>query len=124
MKRILIVDDEPTILASLPRALQVMCDFKGEISTAESGREAIFKTRQCPYDLCFIDVKLPDISGFIVMKSIREIYPDANIVLMSASHVWSHMNKIIGDRDAFFIGKPFNFLQIRDILKNALGGER
>lgn len=123
MKRILIVDDELSILSGLSKALPELCGFSGEIRTVVNGREAIHEVSHCFYDMCFLDIKLPDINGFDVMKDIKYISPGTNIIFMSASLLQDDMKNVIEKGEAFFIDKPFNFSQIRHVIKAAIEGK-
>ena len=122
MKRILIVDDELAILTGLSKALRELCGFPGEIRTVVNGREAIYEVSHCFYEMCFLDIKLPDINGFDVMKDINYISPETNIILMSASLLQDEMRSVIEKEGAFFIDKPFNFSKIRHLIKAAMEG--
>ncbi len=122
MKRILIVDDEETILAGLSKSLNELCDFQGDIRTVANGRDALLETCLNFYDLCFLDVVLPDISGFSVLHHIRKNSPETSIVLMSACYTHNNIDILLKNGEAYFIEKPFNFIQIKDIVIRALEG--
>ena len=68
MKKILIVDDEVAILSGLSRTVRDLCGFHDEVRTVVNGREAIYETGCCFYDICFLDISLPDINGLLVKK--------------------------------------------------------
>lgn len=124
MKKALIVDDELAVLTGLSKALRDLCGFLGEIRTVVNGREAVHEASHCFYDLCFLDIKLPDINGFDVMKDIHYVSPETNIMLMSASHILDNLRKVIDNGEAFYIDKPFNFSRIKYIMKAALDGKQ
>jgi len=68
-KKILIVDDEPSIVAPL----QFLMERNGyRVSVAGSGEEALEKIERDPPDLVLLDVMLPGLSGFDVCRMIRE----------------------------------------------------
>ncbi len=122
MRKVLIADDEITILSGLSKALYQLCDFQGDVSTAANGREAVREIGRCFHDICFLDIKLPDISGLDVMRHIDEISPETNVILMSAGYLQHDLNKTI--KEAFhYIDKPFDFPQIKNIMKQALEGD-
>ncbi len=60
MRKILIVDDDPSILRSLRRVLE---RNKYEVETAGDAKEALDKLKSNHYDLAVIDVVLPDMKG-------------------------------------------------------------
>ncbi len=79
-KRILIVDDDKTILTSFSEILQ----SKGySIDTAESGNEAIVKTDKQFFNLVLLDIKLPDIEGIDLLNSIKETSPKMVKIVVS-----------------------------------------
>ena len=67
-RRILAVDDDPQLLALLQEILYA--DGYTNILTAVSGREALALMREKP-ELILLDVMLPDMSGFELMRSVR-----------------------------------------------------
>jgi two-component system NtrC family sensor kinase len=105
-KRILIVDDEPTIV----NLVQKIIAAEGhQVETATSGREALAKLNQHPYDLIFCDMKMPDLSG-------RDLYHEVNRLNQALARrmVFVTGDVISHDTRAFFeqtgcvvIEKPF-----------------
>ena len=65
---ILIVDDDPDML----QLLQFTMQFAGyDVSTTDSGEDAIEKVRHDKYDLMILDLMMPDISGFDVLEALQ-----------------------------------------------------
>jgi CheY-like chemotaxis protein len=118
MKRILIVDDEQLILYGLSKTLHGLA----EVKTVTTGREALLEVRSSFYDLCFLDMYLPDMSGLDVMKRVREISPETRVVIMTASHVSEDVRQAVEAAADFFIAKPFKLPQIKGIAKRLLEG--
>lgn len=117
--RILVVDDESSFLHGLTRALRRVCHFEGEIQTAENGREAIHEISGSHYDVCFLDINLPDISGIDVLKRIANVSPSTRVIIMTASEIDDAMKRAI-ERDAImFLQKPIEL----DDIKAFLSGE-
>ncbi|MFC7885571.1 response regulator transcription factor [Streptomyces sp. NPDC057376] len=66
--RLLVVDDEPTVRDLLPAALR----YAGfDVDVAADGREALETAARRPPDLVLLDVMLPDIDGFEVIRRLR-----------------------------------------------------
>ncbi len=120
--RILIIDDEPFILSQMSAALYNVCDFRGEVKTVENGKDAIKEIGHYFYNICFLDINLPDINGLDVMKKINEKSPETKIVIMTASLVTTDMKKTIEKEASLFIEKPFDIYQIKAFVKRVLGG--
>jgi DNA-binding response OmpR family regulator len=59
-KNILVIDDDKSILRTFTRILQ---KSGYEIDVAETGKEAIEKSKKKNYDLALIDIRLPDMEG-------------------------------------------------------------
>ena len=79
--RILIVDDEKNIRASLSRFF----DLNGhQVETAENGREAFESVRRNSFDCILLDLKLPDADGIEILSRIRELDPFVPVILLTA----------------------------------------
>jgi DNA-binding response OmpR family regulator len=81
MYRILVVDDEPSILHSLAillRSNEYLVDVAG------TGNAAIKKGNQEKYDVLIVDLSLPDMHGFEVIEKLREQNPQIIPMLMTA----------------------------------------
>jgi len=117
-RKILIVDDEELILSGLSKCL---ANDNTDIKTVSNGTDALQEISSYPYDLCFLDVFLPDMNGIEVMKKIRVLSPATKVVIMTAHDVNGDMSKDIKDNSFNFIGKPFDLSQVMAITELALG---
>ena len=78
---ILVIDDEYGMREGVRRILEQ----KGHrIATAECGREGIEKGCAKEFDLYLIDLKMPDVEGPTVLRRIREQFPEALCIIMTA----------------------------------------
>jgi DNA-binding NarL/FixJ family response regulator len=79
--RILIVDDHPVVLSGCRSLFAADTSVKiDEASDAKSGQRAYFQKKP---DVTIIDINLPDVSGFELMRRIRKDDPDAKIIMFS-----------------------------------------
>lgn len=117
-KKILVVDDDELILSGLSECLT---SKNTAIKTVSNGSDALKEISIYPYELCFLDISLPDINGIEVMKKIKALSPATKVVIMTAHHVNDDMRKEIQDSSFNFIGKPFDFSQVKAITEFALG---
>jgi DNA-binding NarL/FixJ family response regulator len=82
--RILIVDDHPVVLSGCRSLFAGDSSVKiDDASDAKSGHRAYVHRRP---DVTIIDINLPDVSGFELMRRIRKDDPDARIIMFSMNH--------------------------------------
>jgi len=79
-KRILVVDDEKIILATLSWSLG---NQGYEVDTAGSGEEGLVKLQQGSYNLLISDLLMDGISGIELLKSAKAINPDMAVCLIT-----------------------------------------
>lgn len=104
--RILCVDDEPNIVASLKRL------FRGsgyQVTTATSGAQAIAHLEQEPVDLVFSDMRMPGMSGAQLLEQIRERWPKTTRVLLTGyADIGSTIAAINSGEVYRYITKPWD----------------
>ena len=103
--RVLVVDDDPDIAEAVTAVVSVSWP-DAEIIEAADGRAAIEHVRNRQPDIIVLDVGLPDMSGFDVMRTIRES-SEVPIVMLTARD--GHMDKVEGLEFGAddYITKPF-----------------
>jgi len=113
--RILIVDDNPLILMSMSRFFKKIALVKA-VSTAEEALDAITEQH---YDLCFLDVNLPGMTGLDAMKIINELSPNTKVAIMTGNLLNETMKKQVDDYAYTFIDKPFALSDIEGVFERA-----
>ncbi len=106
-KKILIVDDEPNIVASL----EYLMKKEGyEIAVATDGDAALSMAEQFHPDLMLLDVTMPKKSGFDVCETLRADagFNDVRIVMLSAKCRDSDIAKGTGLGADAYLAKPFS----------------
>ncbi len=68
-KRIIVIDDDKSILRTFTRILQ---KNGYEIDVAETGKEAFDKSKKKCYDLALIDIRLPDMDGTDLLSKMQQ----------------------------------------------------
>ncbi len=81
MKKILIVDDAQNIRVTLKRCLS---SEDNELDVAMNGEEAFAKIMENDYDLVFLDLQLPAMSGIEVLRKLRYEGNHVNVVIITA----------------------------------------
>lgn len=77
---ILVIDDDKSILRTFTRILQ---KSGYEIDVAETGKEAIEKSKNAHYDLALIDIRLPDMDGTDLLVKIQQTMRDAIKIMIT-----------------------------------------
>jgi ATP-dependent Lon protease len=121
MKKILIVDDEDLILLALSAALR---QNGACVKTVSCGKDALAEIDRAFYDLCFLDIHLPDANGLELMKTVREASPATNIVMMSGDTLDDDAKKTMLKTARYFLPKPFDLEQVRSLAHGLLREER
>ena len=85
--RILVVDDDPDILASTALALSAE---GAEVLEAEDGNTAVSIFQASSPDAVVLDMMLPRRSGFLVLEKIREDHPETPVVMVTANQGRRH----------------------------------
>ena len=78
--RLLCVDDESVILDSF-RKILVLDGYS--VDTVESGGEAINLIKDHHYDFCFTDLKMPEMDGVEVTKTVKHLRPDIDVIIIT-----------------------------------------
>lgn len=79
--KILVVDDEPEILAVIQK---ILLDRGFTVDVAQDGLEALKLLEQSSYDLMLSDVKMPHMDGMELLQQVGFLYPDLITVMLSA----------------------------------------
>ena len=119
VKKILIVDDNELIRQSLKR---VFCHYPFEVSLAAKGSDAIADIFSHYYDLCMLDICLPDISGIEVIKHLRSLSPATKIAIMTAPPISDDSKGFVLMEANYFIEKPFSLSEIKTLAHTLIEG--
>jgi DNA-binding NtrC family response regulator len=119
--KVLVVDDEPGALESFRMILEIK-DF--EVSTFANGLEALATAEKTPYDIAFIDLKMPVIGGLDVLKKLKEVSPATEAIIVTAyASEESQANAItLGAME--YLRKPFLMEEIFSLCDRALRKRR
>ncbi|MGD9128337.1 MAG: sigma-54 dependent transcriptional regulator [Planctomycetia bacterium] len=109
----LVIDDEASICFALERYFSK----RGwAVTTVASGTEGVELYRQSPFDVVFLDVRLPDGNGLERLPELRNINPEACVIVITA---FGDLDTVVraAERDAFeYLAKPLDLLQVEELL--------
>ena len=121
MKRILIVEDSPTMRALLNSALEDL-EAPVKITEASSGFEALRYLPREPFDLIVTDINMPDITGLELVSFVKNNDAYRSIPLVIVSTEGAERDRERGlelGADAYLV-KPFEPETLREVVVNLL----
>jgi DNA-binding NtrC family response regulator len=114
-KTVLIVDDDEgvrdTVTAILRREYRIVRASSGEAALPILGREDV--------DLMLLDVQLPGISGFEVLRIVKENYALVEVIMISAVTEVETAVQAMKHGAYHYISKDFDYDQLRSLVRNA-----
>ncbi len=112
---ILVVDDNRLTCWGLEKVISAQNLL---VSTVNNGRDALSEVRNTPFCTVFLDINLPDISGFEVLGEIKKMSPGTKVIMMTADNTDENRKKAMELGAAHFMGKPFSIPEIRQVLQD------
>lgn len=119
MKRILIVEDEKNISKLISDTLSL---GKYETECAFDGEEALEKIQKQNFNLIILDIMLPKLDGFEVMKKVKS--KDIPIIFLSAKNDVSSIVKGLSEGGQDYMTKPFEPLELLARVELRINGEK
>ncbi len=120
-KTILHVDDEPDVLA----LVKVVLEREGyQVVSAESGKDCLDALKKQKVDLILLDIMMPKMSGWEVLKKVKKDYPKVKVVFLTVVKINEKMlADLIKDGLTDYIQKPCSNVEMVARVKKALGNE-
>lgn len=113
MKKVLVVDDTKNIRMLLEKTMQ-MEGFA--VETASTGSEGLDKIRANSYDLIFLDIKLPEVSGTEVLRKIRAENINTPVIIITAYPTVKNAVDCVQLGAITYLQKPFTADRLKNIL--------
>lgn len=115
--RILVVDDEDALRTVLSSELE------GEgyqVASAGDGQEAINILQTREFDLILLDIKMPNVDGFEVLKFVKERHPKTKVVMLTGFADLKNAieSKKLGAED--FVSKPYDLVDLLTTVERVL----
>ncbi|HXG54432.1 MAG TPA: sigma-54 dependent transcriptional regulator [Vicinamibacterales bacterium] len=114
-KTILICDDDQGMRDTLSAILKR--DYR--VLTVSSGEAALVLLREADVDLILLDVRLPGISGFDVLRIVRENYGLVECIMISAINEVETAVQAMKHGAYHYITKEFDYDELRSLVRNA-----
>lgn len=113
--RILVVDDEKSISKLLTR---VLTKTGHKVDTAPDGREALAKLQDNVYDIVFLDIKIPEMSGQAIYAWIKRNQPSLlrRTVILTGDTLNAETIDFLEQERAVRLFKPFQLVELRNVM--------
>jgi two-component system nitrogen regulation response regulator GlnG len=119
--RILVADDEDGVRWVLEKGLR---DAGYDVTAARDGSAALRHAEAEPYDLIFVDVRMPGLDGLSVLSRLRSTRPDALVIVMTAHGTMETAIQAM-QRGAYdYLAKPFDVDEVLLLAERALTARR
>jgi len=113
---VLIVDDDE----SLCKSMSMILKRKGyEVATAMEGKAAIELVTERPFDMVFMDIKMPVMDGVEAHRRIKDIRPDAVVMMMTAFSVEDMVKQALREGAYGIMYKPLDMAQVIGMVERA-----
>lgn len=114
MKKLLIVDDEPSVLAFTTKVAE---SLHYEVLRAKDGLEALLAYSDAPgIDALITDIRMPGVDGFQLAASLRKPNPGLPVLFISGySELWN-ASGLESHPGTHFLAKPFSPQQLGSAL--------
>ena len=115
--RVLVVDDEEALRTVLGSELS----GEGyEVNTASDGDEAISMVQNKKFDLLLLDIKMPKVDGFEVLKFVKKNFPAIKVIMLTGFADLKNAieSKKLGAED--FVSKPYDLVDLLTAIERLL----
>ncbi len=114
---ILAADDDPAVLTLID---DILSSNGHQVTTVKSASDAIQKAKECLYDLFLIDLILPEMDGISLLKKMKKIQPDAEVIIITGFGDIESAVKSIKSGAYNYITKPFQMEKLLIDIQKAL----
>lgn len=116
--RVLVVDDEPSVLLTLAANLEL----EGfEVETAATGAEALQVVASRQVDLVFSDIRMPGLSGIDLFRQLKRLRPDLPMILNTAFFSETEVRAAVREGVFAVLPKPIDLDHVATMLRRAAG---
>ena len=119
-KKVLIVDDSKL---NLKVAENVLKNFLVTTESVTSGLECLSCVNSKKYDIIFMDIMMPNMSGVEVLRKLRENGVNTPVIALTADAIEGQEEKYMSEGFDGYISKPINKEKLSYVLNKYLGGK-
>ena len=107
--KVLVVEDNASLLESMKQFLE----DEYEVDTADNGEDGLFLAQQCIYDIILLDVMLPGMDGFEIIRHMRNAKNDTSVLFLTAKDSLEDRVKGLELGGDDYLVKPFQAAELK-----------
>ncbi len=115
---ILIIDDDAIVLKSCLKIFRKQSSYV--IDTASSGTEGLQQAQKKKYDIVITDLKMPQLGGMEVLKTLRTDQPDVTVIIFTGYATVDTARQALRLGAFDYVPKPFKPDELREVVANAV----
>ena len=112
---ILVVDDEELMRQSVQELLSL---YDLSCTLAADGQEALDLMAENPFDILLLDLIMPNVDGFHVMKEVKIRYPETDIIVTSGEATFKNATLAMRHGVKDFLHKPYIPSEMIKVINN------
>ena len=117
MAKILVIDDD----SSIRETLDLYLTEEGyEVHTAPTGTDGLNTFTQVAPDVVILDIRLPDVNGFIILEDLREEDENVKVIMITAHHDMESTIRAMKEGAFDYIHKPVDVNELDIAIRKAL----
>ena len=118
---ILVADDEELIRRVL---IDTLSERGYQVEAVETGTQAWALLQNRPFDLAFVDIRMPELSGLDLLHKVQEIHMETSVIIMTGQTTLTNAIEAM-KRGAFdYLPKPFDLNDVQALASRALEARR
>jgi CheY-like chemotaxis protein/anti-sigma regulatory factor (Ser/Thr protein kinase) len=114
---LLLVDDDPAVHDLLTAVLRPP-DWR--IDSAYDGLEGLARIEAHAYDMVLTDVRMPGLDGLELLHRIRQIRPEAKVMVMTGDSTPTNIVRAIREQAFYYFSKPFSPSAVAEMIAQAV----
>ncbi|MFH0886645.1 MAG: response regulator [bacterium] len=120
-EKILIVDDEPSVIESLNMILETR---NYDVAIAKSGEEAMQEVKKGDIGIVLTDLRMPGMDGVELLRQIKDFDKTVEVAIITAYASEESLSHAISLGAIEYLRKPFLMMQVYDIVERAIRKRR
>jgi len=116
-KSVIVIDDEKVVCDMTKLVLSI----EGyEVETFTDSKKALERIKEKEFDLVITDLKMEDVDGMDILKTVNKLYPNTKVIMITAYATLDTAIEALRKRVFDFFPKPIKIKELKKTVKDAL----